>query len=74
MVSEYFGFTKTKPQKRAYKKKSEILPFEAAGLGSVGLLLSAAKISLASPSSLDKKDSTLSSNEPTSPKGSRSSC
>jgi hypothetical protein len=50
-----------------------MLPFEAGGLGSVGLL-SAAKISLASPSSLDKKDSTLSSNEPTSPKGSRSSC
>jgi hypothetical protein len=59
---------------RKILETSEILPFEAAGLGSVGPPLSAAKISLASPSSLDKKDSTLSSNEPTSPKGSRSSC
>jgi hypothetical protein len=31
-------------------------------------------MSLASPSSFDKKDSTLSSNDPTSPKGSKSSC
>lgn len=53
-------------------KGRNILPFRDSELCSAGLLFSAANMSLPSPSSFDRNDSTFSSKEPTSPKGSRS--
>lgn len=50
------------------------LPFEVSAACSAEFRFSVPNKSLTSPSSFERKDSTLSSKEPTSPKGSMSSC